>query len=362
MGKRFIVVDIGIKEFRNNAVLDPEFSERYPGATVLSTLKQVAEQHGWSTVTGDVFLAAKPSFEQAVCLSNEATPELSEILRRGATPGLLVSGESPNVAWTFYHNLRRSSNGFRYACLFRGARDRVHEDTIFRTHFWPMPSAIAPGHIEFSQRRLLGMVVSFKERFGMNRTRLISRLISPLRWTRILWYQLIDSSARFTDLYQVRISAVRFFASKEDFHLYGRNWSMAVQHVKAIRRLPFANRPKPCEDKLRTLSFYRFALVMENCIFPGYITEKLFDAMLAGTVPIYLGAPDIEDFVPTCCFVDLRQYSDFQELWDDISSWTQDRWTKYILAIREFIESDKYRPFREETVAENWFEWLTEGL
>jgi len=36
---------------------------------------------------------------------------------------------------------------------------------------------------------------------------------------------------------------------------------------------------------------------MENHHVRGYITEKIVNAVLANSVPIYFGAPDIEDFV-----------------------------------------------------------------
>jgi hypothetical protein len=44
-------------------------------------------------------------------------------------------------------------------------------------------------------------------------------------------------------------------------------------------------------NKIETLSDYRYSLVIENSL--EYISEKLVDAILAGTVPIYVG-PDLE--------------------------------------------------------------------
>ncbi len=41
--------------------------------------------------------------------------------------------------------------------------------------------------------------------------------------------------------------------------------------------------------KQQALSKYLFYLAFENTIEPGYVTEKVFDALIAGTVPIYLG-------------------------------------------------------------------------
>jgi hypothetical protein len=43
---------------------------------------------------------------------------------------------------------------------------------------------------------------------------------------------------------------------------------------------------------------YRFCIAFENSIAPDYVTEKLFDAYLAGAVPVYRGAPNVADFAP----------------------------------------------------------------
>lgn len=38
---------------------------------------------------------------------------------------------------------------------------------------------------------------------------------------------------------------------------------------------------------------------MENSIAKDYVSEKVYHALVAGCVPIYWGAPNIEDYVPT---------------------------------------------------------------
>jgi hypothetical protein len=41
------------------------------------------------------------------------------------------------------------------------------------------------------------------------------------------------------------------------------------------------------------MASYRFGLAMENANYPGYVTEKLPNAFLAGGVPVYYGTTDV---------------------------------------------------------------------
>ena len=54
----------------------------------------------------------------------------------------------------------------------------------------------------------------------------------------------------------------------------------------------------PCDDKHELLSRYKFVIAYENTAYPGYVTEKVIDAIVAGSVPVYMGAPDIADQLP----------------------------------------------------------------
>ena len=47
---------------------------------------------------------------------------------------------------------------------------------------------------------------------------------------------------------------------------------------------------RPIDSKLDLLRRYRFAVVPENDLYPGYVTEKIVEAWLAGCVPIWWGS------------------------------------------------------------------------
>jgi hypothetical protein len=74
----------------------------------------------------------------------------------------------------------------------------------------------------------------------------------------------------------------------------------------------------PVEDKRSFLRGYRFTIAFENSSFPGYTTEKIFEPMLEGSIPIYWGNPRIgEEFNPKS-FVNVRDYANFDEAIDAI--------------------------------------------
>lgn len=55
-------------------------------------------------------------------------------------------------------------------------------------------------------------------------------------------------------------------------------------------------------SKQQVLQDYRFTIAFENSELPGYTTEKVIDAWLAGSVPIYWGNPEIlADFPQGSC-------------------------------------------------------------
>jgi hypothetical protein len=66
--------------------------------------------------------------------------------------------------------------------------------------------------------------------------------------------------------------------------------------------------------KINFMRNYKFHLAFENALLPGYTTEKLPQAMMAQTLPIYWGNPRVaEDFNPRS-FVNASDYPDLDAL------------------------------------------------
>lgn len=51
--------------------------------------------------------------------------------------------------------------------------------------------------------------------------------------------------------------------------------------------------------KWEIMSQYKFVIAFENTDTEDYVTEKLFHAFYAKTIPIYMGAPNVDEFLPS---------------------------------------------------------------
>lgn len=72
------------------------------------------------------------------------------------------------------------------------------------------------------------------------------------------------------------------------------------------------------DKKLDILSNYKFSICFENSIYPGYFTEKLLHAKIAGTIPLYYSDKTFsEDFNEKCC-LNVINYENFDHFLEDI--------------------------------------------
>ncbi|CAI6009807.1 unnamed protein product [Closterium sp. NIES-65] len=79
-----------------------------------------------------------------------------------------------------------------------------------------------------------------------------------------------------------RLKAVEELQKFFPVHSYGR----------CLNNRPFEH------DKLAVIQRYKFSLAFENSCEPDYITEKFWQSLVAGSVPVIVGPPNIADFVP----------------------------------------------------------------
>ena len=143
------------------------------------------------------------------------------------------------------------------------------------------------------------------------------------------------------ELYSERLRAIHWFQANapQDFDLYGFGWNPAG----------FPSYQGAVDDKLATLARYRFAICYENARnYPGYITEKILDCFRAGVVPVYLGAPNVDRWIPRDCYIDRNDFPTEQALYAHLAAMDAQTHGAYLDRIRDLLASPRIYPFTTE--------------
>lgn len=68
-------------------------------------------------------------------------------------------------------------------------------------------------------------------------------------------------------------------------------------------------------SKEQIISQYKFSIAFENSIAIDYVTEKFFQPLVMGSVPVYLGAPNVNEFAPSeKCYLDVNNFKSSRDL------------------------------------------------
>ena len=103
------------------------------------------------------------------------------------------------------------------------------------------------------------------------------------------------------------------------FDLYGYMWDQSFiswirKFIRGTKSKYFYRLPSYFKGEVLNkdliIKNYKFCLVIENMSDVSFITEKIFHPIIEGCIPIYLGAPDIDKYIPRECFIDLTNYKD----------------------------------------------------
>lgn len=86
-----------------------------------------------------------------------------------------------------------------------------------------------------------------------------------------------------------------------------------------------------------------FCICIENVMgVDGYISEKLFDALHCGCIPLLYPCNGIREFLPSDCFVDLTRFDSAADIVEYLSSLSIADLVSYRKAGAEFLASDAY--------------------
>jgi hypothetical protein len=99
------------------------------------------------------------------------------------------------------------------------------------------------------------------------------------------------------------------------------------------------------KNKIKTLMNYNFTIAFENSDYPGYITEKIIHAFIAGTIPLYWGGGDyLNDTIPEDCFINCKN-KEPGEIYDLVRLMKYKKILEYRKAALRFLETKKAEKF-----------------
>jgi hypothetical protein len=195
-----------------------------------------------------------------------------------------------------------------FARIFTWHRQLLSQQGRYREILYPQASGLeVPESKKFAERKLL-------VNFSGNKT-----------------------SPHSLELYSQRVEVIRYMESNhsEDFDHYGPGWEYGFPLWRGV-----------VPSKHTVYPQYRFGLCYENMHgVDGYVTEKIFDCLRAGAVPVYWGAPDIESYVPADAFVDRRRFASTKSMIDYLNTMQESEWQALRSAGLNYLSSVQFSNF-----------------
>jgi hypothetical protein len=119
--------------------------------------------------------------------------------------------------------------------------------------------------------------------------------------------------------------------------VHGTGWDSLQDH----KYLKIENIKNRMNDDIDIYQFYKkfnFALIVENCNAENYVSEKIYDAMIAGCIPIYYGNICEISGIDKKCYIDIKGYKDFDAVRDYIEKMSQMEILEYYESIERNLE------------------------
>lgn len=170
------------------------------------------------------------------------------------------------------------------------------------------------------------------------------------------------------ELYSQRIKTIEWFQNNclHDLDLYGFGWDDSFENMKKALYHVFKNKifknvqlsvypsyKGAIKNKLSVLKDYKFSICYENAQgFEGYITEKIFDCFKSYCVPVYWGAPNIDHYIPSNCYINRLDFDSHEQLYETLKNMNDNDYKSYQKNIYEYMNSGSFKQFTNDNFVE----------
>ena len=164
-------------------------------------------------------------------------------------------------------------------------------------------------------------------------------------------------------LHALRLGVIRWFEehAPEQFALYGHGWNRPPQppgilgrlmkrvhdwRARLLPRAPLQTYRGPVASKDEVLLRSKYSICFENLRGgAGYITEKLFDCMIYGCLPVYIGASDVARRIPPECYIDGDRFRSPADLHRELISIDAAEFMRRRALTADFLRSERAAPY-----------------
>ncbi|MDB0018050.1 glycosyltransferase family 10 [Planktomarina temperata] len=208
-----------------------------------------------------------------------------------------------------FHN-RSFLQDLPFDIIYTWQLKEAYNGKLFKHYFYPHSSKIT--RLENSGKNFICTVTSLKSGYGVFMNR-------EYRQRRNLIYEFDQLGG----------------------DIFGYGWPLKLKNYKGIAL-----------NKFHAIHNYTYTLILENSFNEhNAVSEKIFHAMRAGSIPVYLGAPNIDKILPKDSFVDLRSFESLSSCLNYLIA-NPDIITPYRLVISQFLSSTNYAVHTSEFWAE----------
>ncbi len=162
---------------------------------------------------------------------------------------------------------------------------------------------------------------------------------SPTPWARTTTFGMVlakkPAPLHQTDIGWIRAKWVEALRGKS-FSYWGSGWDKKDPNYKGEVYLS----DHKFLDSQRLLINSKFALVLDNSNINGYLTEKFWNALAAGCIPIYYGHNSIVDKVSADAFIYGLDWETVEDVIEFCESMSDEEWLRRKKAGYEFFSND----------------------
>jgi hypothetical protein len=351
MKATFYVSDDGPDYLNNNVFTATHFSNGLKNYLFMfADLRQQLAAAGINLATQDIH----PVEESELVIAIDQVAFFQTYTRRPGQRLYLIINEPA----TYFPEVWRRENHtvfdrvFTYDYTLADGHKYIHH--YFALDLGDYPPFVPVSAAEFEQRKLLVLMAGMLE---LNKPRAGSPSLLYARYRTLAWFGRHWPSRFHFFSRGIEDKIYRSFPGLGILQrLLPASVASRIADAVANRRRRFVeslNRgPVPADAKLRTIRQYRFAVCYENSRLSGYLSEKIFDCLFAGCVPVYLGEPDVSRFIPERCLVNREAFSSDAELAVFLERMPYSEYQKYMVAIEQFLQSPEIKKFSSDANAQ----------